>query len=158
MNDPMRLLIAATLLLPGCQAPQDPGAAPSTQASTYEDGLPEFSSVQGAIEFAVEERNLEQYKGVVSGSEYFELELPSGAVTNNWLVINYFRALFRPFGAEAYPELALLLNHEHRFVQVGAYSVLNSYMNAHGLRRHVRDTDEERERVMERLLVLLEQE
>ena len=67
-------------------------------------------------------------------------------------------ALFREFGKDAYPELALLLTHELEFVQVGAYSILNAAMNAHGLKRHVRQSDRERMEIRNQFLAILASE
>jgi hypothetical protein len=77
MNAFIRPLIVAALLLPACQTSEgnvepQPEAVPS-----YDNGLPKFDTRAEAIEFAVNEENLAKYKGVVSGSEYFEVRLPS---------------------------------------------------------------------------------
>lgn len=153
-------LLAVGLIACACQdaASPAPPQQESKPAPSYDDGLPEFDSVEEAIAFAVEEQNLGQYGGLVFGSERYDVALPSGAITSNWQIDCYFGALFRGFGEEAFPDLAPLLDHEHEFVQVGAYSVLNSYMYAHGLKRHTRQTRDERIQVMDQLVVILERE
>ncbi len=147
------LILLLVHILFGCQS------APIVEAPAgYDSGLPQFQTVEAAIEFAVEESNLHDYRGVVFGSEYYAVTLPSGDVASNWDIDCYFRALFRPFGAGAFQALAPLLEHEHEFVQVGTYSVLNSTMHAHGLRRHQRQSESERSNTMHRLMAILESE
>jgi hypothetical protein len=125
MNAFIRPLIVAALLLPACQTSEGNVEPQAEVVPSYDNGLPKFDTCAEAIEFAVKEESLAKYKGGVFGSEYFKVRLPSGALTNNWVINCYFRELFRPYGSDAYRELALLLTHEHEFVQIGAYSVLN---------------------------------
>lgn len=146
----VRLLIFIALVAVSCQS-----VAPKTP-TVKDNGLPVFQTPAEAVRFAVEEASFEQFRGGVWGSEYYEFTLPSGKLTNNWEINCYFNALFREFGTDAFDELAPLLMHEHEFVQVGAYSVLNSYMYKHGLRRYERQTEAERIATMERLVELLE--
>ncbi len=98
------------------------------------DGLPGFASVEEAIAFVVVPGNVNKFKGTNGGSEFYVIELPTGEKATNWRIDSYFRSVFRAFGESAYPRLADLLNHEHEFVRVGAYAVLNSYMHARGIR------------------------
>jgi len=160
MNYLIRLLVLIGIILGGCKSAPSESLqhAASEEVVSHDDGLPEFDSVDEAIAYVVMEESFKAYRGTVWGSEYYELKLPSGEVTTNWRVNCYFSTVFRKFGTDAFDELAPLLMHEHEFVQVGAYSVLNSYMYAHGLGRHARDTEEERVATMERLKLLLASE
>jgi hypothetical protein len=149
-------LLALTLLFPCCQSSPNGNTTESHVARAgYDNGIPQFQSIEEAIAFAIDERNLAAYKGAVYGSEYFKIGLPSGAVSNNWLLASYFRAIFKPFGSDAYKDLASLLQHGPNFVQWGAYFVLQPIMNSHGLKRHTEDSPEERRNTMARLQLLL---
>ncbi len=158
MNYLIRLLILGALILAGCRASAADIEPEPDIESHYDNGLPKFDRLSDAIEYAVQEENLTEYRGAVFGSEYYEVALPSRAVSNNWVIACFYGALFREFGEDAYAELALLLTNEHEFVQVGAYSVLNSAMNAHGLKRHVRQSDQERLEIRNQFLAILESE
>ena len=121
----------------------------------HDDGLPEFSTVEEAITFVVQEANISKYQGIISGSEEYGVELPSGKTVSNWLIDCYFGSVFTKFGKDAYPELADLLNHEHEFVRVGTYSVLNGFMYSRGIRYNFRQEEPDRLNAIRRLKTLL---
>jgi len=123
-----RTLLLGILVLASCQSSKvEWGELPLNA------GLPYFETVDEAIAFVLTEDNIGEFKGTVGGSEAFFIELPSGRREMNWTLNCYFSHVFKPFGEAAYPELAGLLNHEHEFVRVGMFSVLNSYMHARGI-------------------------
>ena len=153
-NLPRAFVCSALLVAVSCL-----GASPPPTAEVEEQtgsGVPEFQRLEEALKHVVEEENLLAYRGVVGGSERFPIVLPSGVETDNWTVNAYFREVFRPFGDAAHRDLATLLTHEHLFVQVGSFAVLNQTMTANGLRFHLDQTPEERMEVQRELIALLE--
>ncbi|MFT4649363.1 MAG: hypothetical protein ACI9X4_002602 [Glaciecola sp.] len=152
-------LLALTLLFPSCQSSTGKTASESQVApASHDNGLPKFNTVREAVAFVVEERNIAVYNGNVYGFEYFKIGLPSGAMTNNWLLACYFREIFKSFGSAAYKDLASLLGHPDNFVQWGAYFVLQPYMNPHGLKRHTEDSPQNRQETLASLQSLLAQD
>ncbi len=127
-------------------------------ADTVKTGLPAFSSIEAAFQFAEDETHLGLYTGLVSGSERYNVELPSGGVETNWLINAYFQDLFRPFGLEVYAFLAPHLEHPDLFVQVGAAGVLSPALAHFGYKFQLKDSGEERHRTVVGLLRGLERE
>lgn len=159
----LRRLALATLTLSfalGCSvdnsslAPTAIDIVPTRELPQFTN-VPEFATLQDAIDYATQEDNLLGFEGIVMGSESFDVELPSGGTAGNWRVNCFYRAVFHRFGEEAYPFLTPLLDHEHTFVQVGVHSVMNSAMYRHGLSRHTKDTREERVATMRAFQAIL---
>ncbi len=140
----LALALAAACSQPAIEpSPRAIDVVPTGPLPKYTN-LPEFSTLQAAIDFATQEKNLLGFEGIITNSETFDVELPSGGTIGNYVIDCFYRQVFRQFGEDAYPFLTPLLDHEHTFVQVGAYSVMNSAMFKHGLTRKVRHTREER--------------
>ncbi len=163
------------LALAGCAAPDTQPAAlpaalpaqaasqpPSDQAAQRPTSLRELSNLppidtlEEALAYAEEAKNLLSYQGLVLGSERFPVTLPSGERVTNWTINAFYRDLFQPYGEKAYRQLAERLTHPQLFVQVGAYSVLNSYMYARGLKWHLDDTEAQRIATRDKLISILE--
>ncbi len=146
-----QVLLVPVLILGalGCSQPATDAQPIVEQESPVEpidvvNRVPEFASLDEAIDFATQVENLLAYDGLIHGSERYEVELPSGATIDNWTVNCFFRGVFSGHGEEAHAALAPLLDHEHTFAQVGVHAILNSAMFKHGLRRRTKDTREER--------------
>jgi len=91
--------------------------------------LPDFKTIDEAIDFVVVEANILKYNlGWDSRSENFAVKLSSGKTISHWLVGTYFTQIFKKFGKSAYPKLADLLNHDHEFVRLGAYAILYKFL------------------------------
>ena len=80
---------------------------------------------KAAIGWLLEEKNISGHKGEEAGSEMYALKLPSGTEVSNWRVDSMFRNAFHPFGDVGRKFLIPYLDHEHAYVRVGAYAVLN---------------------------------
>jgi hypothetical protein len=110
--------------LPGF-SPEEYEQLKAERAKAWEkEGLPVFASVQEAVKFATDERNLLAHLRSAGGSERFDVPLPSGKSVSNWLLYAYFFRVFKPFGKEAVGALIRLLNHDAPFVRLGAQRAL----------------------------------
>ena len=104
----------------------------------------EFETVADAVLFVQDESNILNYKGLISGSEEFQVVLTSGKTVSNWQVDCVFRKAFRSFGKESIPSLIDLLGSQAEYLRVGAYGVLQQKAGRYDARSHSMDIQERR--------------
>lgn len=107
--------------------------------------FPEAEIVEDPIRYVRDEDNIVNYKGYVSGSEYYDILLPSGRKTNNWLVNCVFYQAFKDAGKQSIPSLIELLGSDVEYLRVGAYDVLQQKAGRYDERSHSNDPKERQE-------------
>jgi hypothetical protein len=108
----------------------------------FAQDLLQFDTVADAVRFVQEESNIVDYKGPVSGSERYDVSLPSGKKVSNWQVNCLFFKAFWKFGKESIPSLIDLLGSDSEYLRVGADSELQRKAGRYDERSHSKDIEQ----------------
>ena len=112
-----------------------------------QSGLPIFNNISEAVAFVTNEDTFLSYQGVVAGSEWFSITMPSGKTTNNHFVQSAFSSIFGGFQKECIPYLIDFLDNDALYLRVGAYSVLMQKAGRYDSLYDLKTDDREQRRV-----------